>query len=326
RHNDELFGVTELTEQSTFDELKRAIQERTGIPPRQQELKFGYPPRVASISGTATLSTTGIKSGDMIILNEISAEHNAAAITIELEKRKSRGEVISVASDHGVVVLREMENDNSCLFRAIGNYVLERSTGLAQSLRQVIIDHVRNDPETYPDVFLERPRGEYCNWIAQQNSWGGAIELAIFSSHYKVEIRSVDVKTGRIDRYGMVSRKIRSMRVFDLQRDPYVKFWDFGVIRTKILKIIFLSDYDALALTPSLEASEEYDQTIFKPSEDYVIGSAIAIARKMKQLHKYTYTADFTLRCGQCDKGIIGEKEATQHARETGHTEFAEYA
>ncbi|CAG8612120.1 4415_t:CDS:10 [Ambispora leptoticha] len=286
RHINDLFGVTELTEQSTFEELKRAIQERTGIPPEKQEIRIGYPPSVASISGTTTISAAGIKNGDVVILNEISAKNEAAKMTIEREKNKSRKEVISVASDHGIIALRQMEDDNSCLFRAIGNYVLERSPQMAQSLRQIIIDHVQTEPETYPDVFLERPREEYCKWIAQPNSWGGAIELAIFSAHYKVEIRSVDVKTGRIDRY----------------------------------------DYDALALTPSLEASEEYDQTIFKASEDYVIGSAIAVARKMKELHMYTYTADFTLLCGECNKGIVGEKEATQHAQETGHTKFTEYA
>ena len=80
------------------------------------------------------------------------------------------------------------------------SYVLERSSDKAQSLRQsklylfiylfslkltliklklklfiVIIDHVKRDPENFSDVILGRPREEYCFWIAQQNSWGGAI-------------------------------------------------------------------------------------------------------------------------------------------------------
>lgn len=40
-------------------------------------------------------------------------------------------------------------------------------------------------------------------------------------------------------------------------------------------------------------------------------------------MHKYTYTADFTLKCGQCGHGLKGEKEAVQHAQSTG--KFALY-
>jgi len=39
----------------------------------------------------------------------------------------------------------------------------------------VVIDHVRKDPEHYSDIILGRPREEYCSWISQKNSWGGAI-------------------------------------------------------------------------------------------------------------------------------------------------------
>ncbi|KAG9297561.1 hypothetical protein G9A89_007636 [Geosiphon pyriformis] len=172
---------------------------------------------------------------------------------------------------------------------------------IPQRLREIIIDHVRKDPETYSDVILERSRDEYCTWIGKPNSWGGAIELSIFSAHYKTEIRSVDVGSGRIDRYGQG------------RYDQCVYLIYSGI------------HYDALALTPTLDAVPEYDQTIFKISDDYVIKIALTIANKMKELHKYTYTAYFTLRCGECNTGIKGEKEATQHALQTGHTHFTEY-
>lgn len=36
-------------------------------------------------------------------------------------------------------------------------------------------------------------------------------------------------------------------------------------------------------------------------------------------------TANFTLRCGICQLGLKGEKEAVEHAKQTGHTSFREY-
>lgn len=192
-----------------------------------------------------------------------------------------------------------MEDDNSCLFRAIG-YVLERSIDI-QILRNTIIKYIKDDPETYSDVVLGKSRDDYCSWIAEKNSWGGAIELAIFASYYKVEIRSVDVKSGRIDRYG------------------------HGIYDKCVYVIYSGIHYDAVALTPMIGADQEYDQTVFDTTDESILSAVIGIADKMKQLRKYTYTADFTIRCGQCQKGLKGEQEAVQHARETGHTSFTEY-
>ena len=40
---------------------------------------------------------------------------------------------------------------------------------------------------------------------------------------------------------------------------------------------------------------------------------------------QFTDTHNFTLRCGICQIGVKGEKEAQEHAKQTGHTNFAEY-
>lgn len=40
---------------------------------------------------------------------------------------------------------------------------------------------------------------------------------------------------------------------------------------------------------------------------------------------QYTDTANFTLRCGVCYIGVRGEKEAAEHAQQTGHQNFSEY-
>ena len=36
--------------------------------------------------------------------------------------------------------------------------------------------------------------------------------------------------------------------------------------------------------------------------------------------------ANFTLRCGACQLGLKGEKEALEHAKATGHANFQEYS
>lgn len=46
------------------------------------------------------------------------------------------------------------------------------------------------------------PRDVYIKKILTPNAWGGAIELSIFSKHFRVEIDSIDVATGVVHRFG----------------------------------------------------------------------------------------------------------------------------
>lgn len=40
---------------------------------------------------------------------------------------------------------------------------------------------------------------------------------------------------------------------------------------------------------------------------------------------QFTDIANFALRCGVCQIGLKGEREAAEHAKATGHTRFTEY-
>lgn len=44
-------------------------------------------------------------------------------------------------------------------------------------MRQIIAMEVASDHETYNEGVLGRPNAEYCAWIQQPSSWGGAIEV-----------------------------------------------------------------------------------------------------------------------------------------------------
>lgn len=44
-------------------------------------------------------------------------------------------------------------------------------------MRQIIAMEVASDLDTYNEAMLGKPNVEYCNWIQQPSSWGGAIEV-----------------------------------------------------------------------------------------------------------------------------------------------------
>ncbi|RAL40998.1 hypothetical protein DM860_008696 [Cuscuta australis] len=240
----------------------------------------------------------------------------------------------------GIIVRRVIPSDNSCLFNAV-SYVMDHDKKKASELRQVIAATVASDPTKYSEAFLGKPNQEYCEWIMNPDKWGGAIELSILAEYYSREIAAYDIQTTRCDLYGQVSayRSIEKCffgteRVFfhasllcygDEQENNYPE---------RALLIYDGLHYDALAMSPSQEAPEEFDQTIFGVQKDRTIGPIEALAlnlvkdqQRLIQCRKrsYTDTANFTLRCGVCQIGVVGQKEAAEHAQATGHVNFQEY-
>lgn len=86
--------------------------------------------------------------------------------------------------------------------------------------------------------------------------------------------------------------------------------------------------YDALQLN---EASGE-GTTIFpnlkaigiSEQEDEILQAAKELVKELKRRRYYTDTANFSLKCKTCGKGLTGEKEAVEHAKSTGHGDFGE--
>ena len=92
--------------------------------------------------------------------------------------------------------------DNSCLFHSVAYTCKDRSRGIAEEMRSIVMAEVRAKPQIYNSTLLGQSPASYCDWISNGNVWGGAIELTIFSSRFETEIVAFDPLYLREDVYG----------------------------------------------------------------------------------------------------------------------------
>jgi len=326
-------GVTSIEvdlDTATVLELQSIIFSTTEIPPSRQDLKCGYPPRPLSLIPELPVSSLGIGKGDQLMVNELKGPAASSSTATRPTEAKSQprtqpqssrpipmpspntarkqpqpqmssGPDTVPAPGGGLLVHRVVPDDNSCLFASVA-LVFEQSTSAASKLRQVVADVIKKDFDEWTPAVLGRPREEYIKKILEPNTWGGAIELSIFSKHYATEVCSIDVETGRIDRFG--------------SDNSY---------NSRCILLYSGIHYDAISLSPSMDAPVEFHETLFSTNNQAVLEAAGKLASKLREKKAFTNTATFDLRCQICKKGLKGEKEASAHAAETGHVEFGEY-
>nr|XP_020633577.1 ubiquitin thioesterase OTU1 isoform X3 [Pogona vitticeps] len=200
-----------------------------------------------------------------------------------------------------VLARKVVPADNSCLFTSV-YYVVEGGVydpGCAPEMRNLIAQIVASDPESYSEAVLGKTNQEYCEWIRREDTWGGAIEVSILSKFYQCEICVVDTQTVRIDRFGE----------------------DAGYAK-RVLLIYDGIHYDPLE--HKIPNSDIPPQTVFSTSDDVVLAQALELADEARRKRQFTDVNRFTLRCVVCQKGLTGQTEAREHAKETGHTNFGE--
>ena len=211
---------------------------------------------------------------------------------------------LDLPSHASTLLLRIMPDDNSCLFRAFGSAFFGEMDNMTE-LRSIIAQNIQANPDVYPQVVLEQKPDDYCRWIQTEDAWGGAIELDILSKHFEIEICSIDVQTLRVDRFNE-SRPSRCILVYS------------GI------------HYDVIALSPSdppfrhAYMAPDLDTKIFKADDQLVLERAVDLCRVLRKRHYFTDTARFSIRCNACGTNCIGEKGATEHAKQTGHYDFGE--
>ena len=204
-----------------------------------------------------------------------------------------------------VVTRRVVDADNSCLFAAV-SYAVTGSRGAASDLRSACAAAVLADTGTWSEPVLGKPPREYASWISIKTHWGGAIELAILATHFGIEIAVHDVASERVDVYGTgAGYSRRALLIYD------------GL------------HYDALALAPGGSTSPERDDVttfdVADPALPSIMKAAASVAAGLRAARQFTDTARFSLRCGVCGCGVVGEADAVAHAKATGHGNFQEY-
>lgn len=289
--------LTGLTLSSSIGKLKEMICEKTKIPKDCIKVRQGYPPKVVDLSVESNeLSTLPFRSGDTLIVEEDSSLRKRRIEQVDKDIQDQ------ITNSSGMLMRKVVPADNSCLFTSVDCVMNNGTVDLtaAPQMRELIAGVVMSDPDNYNEAFLGKNNANYCKWIMNKESWGGAIEISILSKYYSVEIDVVDTQSGRIDRFG--------------EDMNYLK---------RVLVIYDGIHYDPLIMEPLIPGDEI--QTIFSTKDAGVLSQAMEIANEAKTSRQYTDTAKFTLRCLVCQKCLVGQKEAQDHAKSSGHINFGEY-
>lgn len=268
-----------------------------------------------SLSPSESRTTSHAQPGTLPPIRSLQApEHKADDFPDKPLKltRQKRGNIddeppeIPVPNLGGVMVLRVMPDDNSCLFRALSTAVLGSQLDGMTELRSLVAQAIQSQPDVYTEAVLEKKPEDYCRWIQREDSWGGGIELAILSQHFGIEIASINVQDLRIDRFN--------------EGQP-----------TRCILVYSGIHYDACAVTPFPGADAEVDMKVFsvvRLDDEELDGGALEAARELcKELqrrHYFTDTHGFAIKCNTCGQNGTGQKWAVEHARNTGHEDFGE--
>ncbi|PXF42411.1 Ubiquitin thioesterase OTU1 [Gracilariopsis chorda] len=272
-------------------------------------LRCGFPPKLLSVDDSQRLSAV-LSSGDVIVVQsqqpqsqQPQSQQPQSQQPQSLQPQPTPKASTTSASaipassilSNGTIVIREVPDDNSCLFRSV-NALLSRSNQPPESLRTIVKDAVAAQPELYSEAFLGRSNAQYQQWIMDANSWGGAIELSALAHHFRIELAAFDIKTMRLDRYG----------------------------EGKQFSSVAYLVYDGIHYNYMALAIGDLHVTQFDVKEQLVEEHMRKQAQKLHDERRYTDTANASFKCAQCGKVLQGEKAVAAHAQQSGHSEFSE--
>jgi len=286
--------IPNVKETTTLQELQGFIEAISGVPVASQSIRFGYPPKKLDLSNvTIRITDVGIKSGETLIVEGKSLEQWPQVVS------KPAPTPIRQTVEPGIR-RNDVPADNHCLFYSIyfctNEGVLDQQQ--ARQLRQKIAFHILDNQNSYSEAVLGKSPLDYSAWIQSDASWGGSIELRIFSDLFQVQIHAIDIMTGVVYKYNEDRFTQKIMVLYDgIHYDPL--YWDCAI--------------DGLP-----------KQTVFQSDEITVHNAAVELARKLRVAREYTDTGSFKILCGNCNKRFTGQKEAVEHAEKTGHFNFQE--
>ena len=302
--------IENINSDTSVADFKAIMSSLSGIQQNRLKILSGFPPRPLDLTNDLkTMHALGLRPRDTVIIEELLTTSVPITSNQETKPPKTGIELIPSADlmeagsevSQGILLRQEVPSNNSCLFTSVhfcvNNGRLDESIG--SSMRKIIADTVSSDPETFNEGILGRTPEDYCKWILDKNNWGGAIELAILSAKYSIEIVAVDTQNVRFNRFG--EDKNYSKRIFVIYDGIH---------------------YDPLQM--ELFDGSGKVKTIFSTNDDYVLTQALELAREAKNSRQFTDVQNFTLKCMICKTRLTGQSQAQDHAKKTGHLEFGE--
>jgi len=292
--------VGNLRADSRMAELQEELAKLTQIPITHMKILRGFPPSLVDTSRPSEqhLSECGIMARDTLTVEELKVP-----VIPEVPKTVRNSHFVPEVGPvgEGLLLRKVVPSDNSCLFSSIGfclsNGGRERGAS-SREMRKLVAQAVRSQPDEYSEAVLGRPNADYCRWIRAEDSWGGAIELAVLSAYYGLEIDVVDTQHGLIQK--------------------------FGEDRCYAHRIMLIYDgihYDPLFLEPFAGGA---NRTLFPSSDVSVLHQAQELAAEARSSHQFTDVYRFQLKCLVCQVLLQGQTQAQRHAKETGHASFGE--
>lgn len=199
RHSTGRHIIRDLKETSTLAELQASIAAVCGVPIENQMLNVGFPPqKLQTTDSSRSLAQAGVKNGDALTVDRSEVEVASASS----KAPTPASETSATGAKEPRMVRRTVRADNSCLFHSISHLLQDREVGEASILRTLVAASIESDPSQWSELVLGKLPHEYCAWIQQPSSWGGAVELRILSSMFEVEIIALCVQTAKLLRFG----------------------------------------------------------------------------------------------------------------------------
>lgn len=225
-------AVTNLDEGSLVGALQEAAAKAFGLDAGEQQWMCGFPPKTVTATANATLQEAGIANGSRITVARAS---NVQHGVVKGDAQDAKDVIYTIRKQgRGHMAKRAMPGDNSCLFHSVAYLCMDRATGKAAALRQIVASAVAADPRTWSAQVLGQPPAAYRRWILDENTWGGGIELALLSSHFETEIVSFDYAYLRQDVFGQGSGYKKRIFVIYTGNHYDAMVWDDGTGRDQM--------------------------------------------------------------------------------------------
>lgn len=197
-------------------------------------------------------------------------------------------------------VRRFVDSDNSCLFSSIG-YLIDNknfSETTKYQYRQLLVNYLEDN--NVEAGMLEIPKEDYIENIQNPSTWGGAIELKLFSDMLQIEIASIDVQSNRVDIFGQ--DKNYPQRIYVLYNGVH---------------------YDPLVMAYTEDLND--DITSFASDDNETLISLQEYVKVFKDAGDFVDLANMnSFECDTCKTLFENHIEAYNHANNFQHWNFNE--